>query len=147
VGQWAATARAGSQYSSPTYSAAKVTGAPDVAVAGNSPEAWCPGAQNGGTDWIELAFARPVRAAGVRVRQNLSPGAIVKVEAIAADGATHVWWAGVDPFVSTTGREIAWFGVRVPATDYAVAQVKLTLNLAAKPDWEQIDAVQLVAAP
>lgn len=145
--QWAATARAGSQYSAPGYSAAKATGAPDVTMAGNSPDAWCPGSQNGGLDWIEVGFAHPVRATGARVRQNLSPGAIVKVEAIATDGTAHVWWEGVDPASTAPSREIAWFGVRVPATPYPVAKLKLTLNLATRPDWEQIDAVQLVAAP
>ncbi|MBL9210381.1 MAG: hypothetical protein JNL92_07920, partial [Opitutaceae bacterium] len=115
--------------------------------AGNSPDAWCPASQNNGLDWLEVGFAQPVRATGVRVRQNLSPGAIIKVEAIAADGTAHVWWEGVDPVTTSSGREIAWFGVNVPATPYPVAKLKLTLNLAAKPDWEQIDAVQLVAAP
>lgn len=147
AGQWAAGATAKSSYSNPNYGPAKATGAPDVGVAGDSIDAWCPGQQNSGTDWLEVTFARPARATEVRVRQNHNPGAIVKVEAVAADGTVQVWWEGKDPHVAPAIRAITWFGVRVPPTPYAVAKIKLTLNLAAVPGWKQIDAVQLVSAP
>lgn len=147
AGQWAAGATAKSSYSNPNYGPAKATGAPDVSVAGDSIDAWCPGQQNAGTDWLEVTFAKPTRAIEVRVRQNHNPGAIVKVEAVAADGSVHVWWEGKDPHVAPPIRAITWFGVRVPPTPYAVAKIKLTLNLAAVPGWKQIDAVQLVGAP
>lgn len=145
-GQWAASARASSEYSTPRYGARQATGAPDIplGLAGNSPEAWCPAEKNVGTAWLELGFAKPVHATEVRVRESNAPGAIARIEAIDVDGATHLWWEGVDPFVAPRVREIAWFAVRVPRTEYLVAKVKLSLNLAAVPDWKQIDAVQLV---
>jgi len=34
----------------------------------------------------------------------------------------------------------------LPPTAYLVAKVKITLNLAAGPGWNEIDAVQLVGA-
>ncbi len=144
AGQWAASAVAGSQYGKSQYSAAQATGAPNISVAGNSPDAWCPANKASGTDWLEVTFAKPVHATEVRVRQNDAAGAIAKVEAIGTDGTAHVWWEGVDPYVAPATRDIAWFAVRVPATDYLVAKVKLTLNLAAIPGWKEIDAVQLV---
>jgi len=145
-GQWAAEATAGSQYSSPQYAAAQATGAPNIALgmAGDNPDAWCPGKKNDGTDWLEVSFAKPVHATEVRVRQNNAPGAIAKIEAIEPNGTTHVWWEGKDPFVAPAIREIAWFAVRMPKTAYVVAKVKITLNLATVPGWKQIDAVQLV---
>ena len=146
AGQWAATAQAKTSYSSPEYGAVKATGAPNVSVGGNSSEAWCPAVRDQGMDWLELTFAKPVPATEVRVRQPDASGAIVKVEAIEPDGTSHVWWEGVDPSQSP-GREIIWFAVRVPKTSYAVARVKLTLNLASGPGFKEIDAVQLVAAP
>jgi hypothetical protein len=145
-GQWAANATAGTQYGRTQYSASKATGAPDVPVAGNSPDAWCPASRDKGVDWLEVTFAKPVRAKEVRVRQNDAAGAITKVEAIEPDGTAHVWWEGVDPYKATPVREIAWFAVRVPATSYVVARVKLTLNLASGPGYKEIDAVQLVGA-
>ena len=83
-------------------------------------------------------------ATGVRVRQNTGPGAIAKVEAIAADGRVHVWWQGRDPLPPAAVRDFAWFVVRVPVTSYAVARIRLTLDLASVAGWNQIDAVQLV---
>jgi hypothetical protein len=146
AGQWAASATAGTQYGKTQYSAAQATGAPNISVAGNSPDAWCPENKNVGTDWLELTFAKPVHATEVRVRQNDAAGAITKIEAIEPGGTTHIWWEGVDPYVAPAVREIAWFAVRVPKTAYLVAKVKITLNLASGPGYKEIDAVQLVGA-
>jgi hypothetical protein len=147
AGQWAASAVAGTQYGKAQYSAMQATGAPNISVAGNSPDAWCPATRTGGRDWLEVTFANPVQTTEVRVRQTDAAGALVKVEAIEPNGVVHVWWEGADPYQAPAIREIAWFAVRVPKTDYAVAKVKLTLNLASGPGYKQIDAVQLVAAP
>lgn len=144
TGQWAVSATAGTKYGKTQYSPAQATGAPNVSVAGNSPDAWCPERKTGGSDWLEVTFAQPIRATAVRVRQNDSAGAMAKIEAIEPDGTTHVWWEGVDPYTQPAVREIVWFAVRVPQTPYRVAKVKITLNLAATPGWKQIDAVQLV---
>jgi hypothetical protein len=143
-GQWAASATAGTQYGKTQYSAAQATGAPNISVAGNSPDAWCPASKTNGTDWLEVAIAKPVHATEVRIRQNDAAGAIVKIEVLEPDGTAHVWWEGADPYVAPTVREIAWFAVRVPKTGYLVAKVKITLNLATGPGWKEIDAVQLV---
>lgn len=147
TGQWAVSATAGSQYGKTQYAPAQATGAPNVSVTGNSPDAWCPESKSNGTDWLEVTFARPVHATEVRVRQNDAAGAISKIEAIEANGTAHVWWEGVDPYKAPVTREIVWFAVRGPRTDYLVAKVKITLNLAAGPGWKEIDAVQLVGSP
>lgn len=145
-GQWAASAVASSQYSSPGYSATQATGAANIplGMAGDNQDAWCPAKKDNGEEWLEVSFAKPVSATEVRVRQNNCPGAIVKIEAIEADGTTHVWWEGVDAYKPSAVREIVWFAVRVPKTSYLVAKVKINLNLAVVPGWKQIDAVQLV---
>jgi hypothetical protein len=146
AGQWAATATAGTQYDRKQYSAAQATGAPNVTVAGNSPNAWCPAVRDKGMDWLGLSFAKPIQATEVRVRQNDAPGALTKVEAFEPDGTAHVWWEGVDPYQRTAVREIVWFAVRVPKTSYLVERLELTLNLASGPGYKEIDAVQLVGA-
>ena len=143
-GQWAVSATAGTKYGKTQYSPAQATGAPNISVPGNSPDAWCPESKNSGTDWLEVVFEKPMHATEVRVRQNDAAGGIAKIEAVEPDGTTHVWWEGVDSYKAPAVREIVWFAVRVPATDYLVAKVKITLNLAAAPGWKEIDAVQLV---
>lgn len=146
AGQWAVTAMASSQYGPSKYAPAQATGAPNIALgmAGDNPDAWCPVNKNNGTEWLEVAFARPLHATEVRVRQNNAPGAIARIEAIEPDGTAHVWWEGVDPYKQPAIREIVWFAVHVPQTTYLVAKVKITLNLATTPGWKQIDAVQLM---
>jgi hypothetical protein len=144
TGQWAVSATAGSQYGKTQYSAARATGAPSVSVAGNSPDAWCPEGKNTGTDWLEVSFEKPIHATEVRIRQNDTVGAIVKIEVFESDGTSHVWWEGTDAYKPSAVREIVWFAVRVPKTSYLVAKIKITLNLAAVPGWKQVDAVQLV---
>jgi len=144
AGQWAASATAGTMYGKTQYSPAQATGAPNISIAGNSPDAWCPATRDQGIDWLELTFAKPAHATEVRVRQNDAAGAITKIEAIEPDGTAHVWWNGVDPSHAPAVREIVWFAVRGPKTPYLVARVKITLNLASGPGWKEIDAVQLV---
>ena len=119
---------------------------PNISVAGNSPDAWCPANKTDGTDWLELTFAKPVHATEVRVRQNDAAGAIEKIEAIEPDSTAHVWWEGVDRYKAPAVREIVWFAVRVPKTPYLVARVKITLNLASGQGYKEIDAVQVVGA-
>jgi hypothetical protein len=51
-GHWATGATAGTQYDRKQYSAAQATGAPNVSVAGNSPDAWCPAVRDQGMDWL-----------------------------------------------------------------------------------------------
>jgi hypothetical protein len=147
AGQWAVAATASSQYGSTQYSAGQATGAPDIAVAGDSPNAWCPASQSQGTAWLEVSFASPVHATELRVRQSNAPGAIVRIDAIDLAGVAHLWWEGTDPYVAPAVRDIVWFAVRVPRCPYLVSRMKITLNLAAVPGWKQIDAVQLVGAP
>ena len=146
AGQWAASATAGTKYGNTQYSPAQATGAPNISVPGNSPDAWCPENKNVGTDWLELTFAKPAHATEVRVRQNDAAGAITKIEAIEPDGTAHIWWEGVDPYKAPAVREIVWFGVRGPKTSYLVAKVKISLDLTAGPGWKEIDALQLVGA-
>ena len=144
AGQWAASAVASSQYDRKTYSAVQATGAPNVSIAGNSPDAWSPAKKNEGTEWLEVTFANPAHATEVRVRQNDTPACIAKIEALEPDGTSHLWWQGADPYVIPAVREIVWFAVRVPKTSYLVAKIKITLNLAAVTGWKEVDAVQLV---
>lgn len=142
-GQWASAAKASSEYRSSDYSAHRATGVPDVGTYSDNPRAWAPSTSERGIEWLELAFAQPTRATEVRVRQSYTPGTIVRVEAFAPDRSSLVLWSGRDTNAYPQGR-IAWFLLRFPKTDMAVAQVRLTLNTAAAKGWKEIDAVQLV---
>jgi hypothetical protein len=145
-GQWATAAEASSEYSTPRYAARQATGAPNVTSYGNHLEAWASKTADSGEEWLKLAFAAPVRASAVRVRQNFNPGAIVKVEAFAVDGHSAVVWSGRDT-TAYAKNQIAWFTATFAPPRFPVVAIKLTLDSAAVKGWNEIDAVQLVGDP
>ena len=145
-GQWATGAEASSEYGPVKYSARQATGAPNVASYGDRPESWASKWADAGEEWLKLTFATPVRASAVRVRQTQNPGAIVKVEAFAADGRSAVVWSGGDP-AALAKNQIAWFTATFAPPPFPVVAIKLTLDSAAVKGWNEIDAVQLVGEP
>jgi hypothetical protein len=145
-GQWAAFARASSEYGTDRYNAMQSIGAPNVDTYSDNPNAWCHSGSNSKLEWLEVYFSQPVQATELRVRQSYTPGTIAKIEAFAADGRVHVLWEGVDPNTYQP-RQIAWFVLRFPATPFPVKRVKLTLDISLISGWKQIDAVQLVGDP
>jgi hypothetical protein len=145
-GQWATAAEASSEYSTPRYAARQATGAPNVTSYGNHLEAWASKTADSGEEWLKLAFAAPVRASAVRVRQNFNPGAIVKVEAFAADGRSAVVWSGHDATAYAKSQTV-WFTATFNPPPFPVQAIKLTLDSAAVKGWNEIDAVQLVGDP
>ncbi|WP_438482452.1 hypothetical protein [Oleiharenicola lentus] len=149
LGQWASAATAGSRYSNGVgYSPAQATGAPNVPKGSDNSNAWCHSGDSKEIEWLELAFATPVRATEVRVRQTLNPGVIIKLEAIEPDGTSHVWWEGRDAAgLANSPGAITWFAVRASQPEYLVARVRITLDLRLRVGWKQIDAVQLVGEP
>jgi hypothetical protein len=147
LGQWAASATASSTYNEAkeqaSYSAWQATGAPNVERYGDNGSAWAAAAADAGVEWISLEFAKPVHALGLRVRQNDSPGAIIKLELIDDAGASHTLWEGLDE-ASYPASQIAWFERRAERTAYLVKGAKITLATNAVSGWNEIDAVQLL---
>jgi len=141
--QWAAAASASSQYSSPTYSASRVIGPPEVAAHGDDANAWAPSTPDGGAEWLRCTFARAVFAAEVRVRQTYHPGAIARVTLAGAGGRSLVVFEGVDPTAYPAGQ-VGWFVVRFPDTDFVVDTVTVDFDTARVGNWNEVDAVQLV---
>ncbi|MFO1031136.1 MAG: hypothetical protein U1F60_08660 [Planctomycetota bacterium] len=143
--QWARSARASSEYRTTDYAAAQATGAPDVGKAGDSPKAWAAKLADGGEEWLEVTFARAVRATGLRIVQSHAPGAIVRIEAIAADGTVAVVWTGPDA-TSYAKHTIGVLLATFPVTAQPVATFKIVLDTKRVADWNEIDAVELVGS-
>ncbi len=142
-GQWAIQATASSTYNdaqgAASWSANQVTGPPNVEKYGDDGHAWAPKTEDGGIEWLDLKYPRPVHATEVRVRESCGSGAVVRVELFDENGAAHAVWAGNDP---TT--ELNYLIVKFPKTDYRTDRVKVTLATNVVPGWNEIDAVQLV---
>lgn len=146
-GQWAATVIASSEYrTAGDYSASRATGAPDVTRYGDSPRAWASRLADSGPEWIELTFSNAVHASVVRVRQVFNPGAIDRVEVFDATGVGTTVFSGVDTN-RYPANQVGWFVVPFPRTTQLVQRVRIGLDSARVRGWNEIDAVQLVAAP
>jgi hypothetical protein len=100
-GQWASEAAASSSYNDAQgdagWSPKQATGAPDVDKYSDNQHAWAPKTQDGGIEWLDLKYLKPVHASEVRIRESLGSGAVVRVELFDEAGAAHIVWQGVDP--------------------------------------------------
>ncbi|HEY6321179.1 MAG TPA: hypothetical protein VJA16_06445 [Thermoanaerobaculia bacterium] len=145
-GQWASEATASSSYNDAQgdagWSPKQATGAPDVDKYSDDQHAWAPKTQDGGIEWLDLKYLKPVRASEVRVRESLGSGAVIKVELFDEAGTAHTVWQGVDPT-----RELNYLILKFKLTEYRVNRVKVTLATNLIPGWNEIDAVQLVGKP
>jgi len=142
-GQWAIQATASSTYGDAQgtagWSANQATGAPNVDKYADDSNAWTSKTPDGGIEWLDLKYPKPVHAEEVRVRESFGSGAVIKVEIFDEQGAPHTVWAGNDP---TT--DLNYLMVKFPKTTFKTDRVKVTLATNVVPGWNEIDAVQLV---
>jgi hypothetical protein len=142
-GQWAIQATASSTYNDAQgiagWSANQATGAPNVDKYGDDAAAWTSKTPDGGIEWLDLKYPRPVHANEVRVRESCGSGAVIKIEVYDEQGGAHAVWQGNDP---TT--ELNYLMVKFPKTTFKTDRLKVTLATNVVPGWNEIDAVQLV---
>jgi hypothetical protein len=142
-GEWAILATASSSYNDAQGQAAwspnQATGLPNVDKYGDDGHAWTSKTPDGGIEWLDLKYPKPVHASEVRVRESCGSGSIIKIEVFDEGGLAHTVWAGNDP---TTG--LNYLMVKFPKTGYKTDRVKVTLATNVIPGWNEIDAVQLV---
>lgn len=147
-GQWAIEAEASSTYAGSKekeapYSPWQASGKPNVEHFSDDGRAWATTEADKGIEWIRLKYEKPVNATEIRVRQNIGPGAIIKVELIDTDGTSHSVWEGVDK-TKYEANMITWFIAKFDKTTYKTKEIKLTLATNTVPYWNEIDAVQLI---
>ena len=142
-GQWAAKATSSTSYNNAqgdaSWSAMQATGAPNVDHYGDDGHAWAPSMPDAGIEWLDLNYARPVHATGVRVRESCGSGAVIRLEFFDEQGKAHQIWQGLDPT-----KELNYLEISFPRTDYKTNRVKVTLATNTIPGWNEIDAVQLL---
>ena len=145
AGQWASTATASSSYNdakdAERFSPMQATGAPNVDQASDSGSAWTAKSADTGIEWLQLMFAKPVAARGVRIRESDNGGAVIKVELLDEQNQSHRLWDGTDPT-----KALNYFMLTFAKTGYKVSGVKITLATNLVPGYNEIDAVQLVSA-
>jgi len=142
-GQWAVDVSASSTYNDATgdasWSATQVAGPPNVEHYGDDGKAWAPKTPDGGIEWHDLKYSKPVNATEVRIRESCGSGAVIQVELFDEQGTPHKVWHGSDPT-----QDLNYFILKFPQTSYKTNRVKITLATNAVPGWNEIDAVQLI---
>lgn len=138
VHQWASDASASAEYTPTDWSAKQITGPPDTPQGGDARTAWAAKEADGGTEWIRLAYALPVRMTSLRIHENNVPGGVAAVDVVAADGTRTRVWEGVDP----GGPAPVWFEVDLKGV--SGREVVITLDTKRNAGWEEIDAVELI---
>ncbi len=103
VRQWGISAEATSSYGTDSWSAMQATGMPDTPECGDHTTAWASETSNG-QDALTVYYGMPVSASEVNIYQTLTPGAIVMVELLPADGSMPVTvFEGIDPTLDCPG--------------------------------------------
>lgn len=119
----------------------QAAGEPDTGQPGDIPTAWASKAPDGGEEWIQLDYDRAVDLQQVSVVESHNPGAISKVVAVLPDGTESPIWEG--NMESSSGDELVSSDFKV-GTPVRAQSVKVYLDTARVPGWNEIDAVQIV---
>lgn len=144
-GQWAVDAVASSQAGDDDYSALQAVGPSDSDGAPDSPTAWIAAEDDGGEETLELTFAVPVVPYAVVVTESANPGAITRIEAYDPDSGE--WVVLYEGAAAPTEEVYRLFAPSLNSVAFATDQIRLTLDTAAVPGPNQIDAVQLYGRP
>ncbi|MGI8605496.1 MAG: hypothetical protein ACR2OZ_21180 [Verrucomicrobiales bacterium] len=118
----------------------QAAGAPDTHEAGDLQTAWASREPDGGTEWLELKYDKPVEVSQINVHETFNPGAVAKITALNPDGTEKVLWEGTEP------REEAPVEMSFPVpAGIRSDQIKVYLDTGRVPGWNEIDAVEVVA--
>ena len=123
------------------YKPEQVLGKPNkLPATGSATTAWSPLNDDGGTEYIHVAFSKAQKAQQIAVAENFNPGSISKIEAYDSLGTSYLIYENTSPqaILNTQGRMFHHF---FPMTNYAVKSVKITLNTLAVPGSNQLDAI------
>jgi len=136
---WASAVRAvSSQYTETDWSASRALGPPDVpAAGGDDPNAWASTDADAAVEFLEVGFDRARPIDGVDIVESHNAGAVTRVELIAADGTRTVAYSATAAATSSPFRR----HIDLACTARPIAAIRVTLDSAAVPDWNEIDAI------
>jgi hypothetical protein len=143
IRQWAASAKASSEYGNPDWAASHATGAPDVTACGDDANAWA-SSDDMGVDWLELTYTNPVKPYQVNIYQTFNPGQIVKVELFSPDGQTDYQVYKATPAKVATCPQLLTLSLDGSKLTQ-VNRIRISLDQSVLGlGWGEIDAVELV---
>jgi len=138
--EWASKVRAvSSEYSPSDWSAQRALGPPDVYPrTGDLPNAWASQQPDAATEFIEVGYDKPQRASAVRIFETFNPGAISRIDTFTEHGSSAY---------AVNGSSEQPFELQIPCSADPIVAVRVTLDSASVPGWNEIDAIGLVSCP
>jgi hypothetical protein len=142
--QWAAAAKASSQYGDPDWAASQATNAPDSPLnCGDQKTAWASD-QNTGVETLDLTYTTTVVPVAVNIYETNATGSIVKVDVEKANGTAHTVYAGLPLPTTDCPRTVS---IGISGMTAHVNRVVITIDQSLIQNWDEIDAVELVGNP
>lgn len=128
-------------YPGPNWETSQATGPPNTPGAGDQQTAWASLSADGQKEWLILEYDAAVVPKAVVVHENCSPGALTKVTHFPRFGSEQTLWEGTDPTPVGAASGVS----RLPiSANIKTGRIKLYIDSAAVPGWNEIDAVGLV---
>lgn len=122
------------------FSPERVQGAPDPAAAGQeSKNAWSPAKDDAKKEFIEVKFAKSLPCEQVVVVENFNPGSVTKIELVDTKGGKHTVYTNETPGPLPDSWRV--LSVKFTRASYRTVGVVVTMNTAAVPGLQQIDAI------
>lgn len=129
------------EYSPDSWSAQRALGAPDVYPAGgDNAGAWASTGADDRREFLELGF-EPHRITALDIFETYNPGAVTRIEVMTVSGTRRTIYQAAPEAMS---RPSFQRHVDIGCTAEPIAAVRVELDSAAVPGWNEIDAVGVV---
>jgi hypothetical protein len=124
----------------PNWDAKQMIGKPDTPNPGDQITAWAPGRIDDGKVWAEVDFTDAIQPKEIHIYENCSPGAVYQLTGFDGHKETLLW-KGVDPTPINAPMGTSKIAVDTKAK---FQRIRIYLNCALSPGWNEIDAVALI---
>lgn len=125
------------------FRAKQALGIPNkLPAVGSSKCAWSPSeAKSASPEWIKVGFSNPMQISQVAIAENYNPGAITHIYVYDEADREHLLYRNTNVAPLTVSGRIFHFFVK--KTAYKVKSVKVALNTARVPGYNEIDAIAI----
>lgn len=134
-----------SQYTTTSWSASKLIGAPDTYPSyGDIPTSWASASPDNQREHFTLGFGAGIQATHIGIFETYNPGAVDSIYVKYGNSSTFtlVWSATAAPAGS-----VRLLDVTIPANALPVTAVRVALNSPLVSGWNEIDAVAISDQP
>lgn len=131
--------RKSGEYSSTLWGAKQALGAPNVyPLYGDIQYAWSPTNPDNAREFLELAFTNPNPINFINIFETYNPGAI---DTVFVRDASNNWVRVYAENAMPSGSDSRILNITFPMTAFPVSAIRIAMNSAAVPGFNEIDAV------